>query len=130
MANALTDLKNSVWLVTGCSSGFGKSLSALLASRGAKVAATARRPETLKHLPDDKSSVLKLELDVTKPDTVAASIAATLERFGRLDVVVNNAGIGVIGPVEDATDQQTREQFEINVFGLLSVTRAVQPISA
>ena len=128
MPSTPNTVNGTVWLVTGCSSGFGRSLSGLLASKGAKLAATARRVRALTHLADDSDSVLKLELDVTNPGTIAAAVDATMNRFGRLDVVVNNAGIGVIGPVEDATDQQTREQFEINVFGLLNVTRAVQPV--
>lgn len=117
----------AVWLVTGCSSGFGKALAAELARTGRRVVATARKPETLAYLPK-ADTTLTAALDVTKPDSVAAAVEAATARFGRLDVVVNNAGIGVIGPVEDVTDADTRLQFEVNVFGVFAVTRAVAPV--
>jgi NAD(P)-dependent dehydrogenase (short-subunit alcohol dehydrogenase family) len=120
--------RKPVWLITGCSSGFGRALSAALFAKGVSVIATARNPKTLAHLPDGHDRVLKVALDVTQPETIDAAIAAAVERLGRIDVLVNNAGIGVIGPVEDVTDEQTRLQFEVNVFGLIAVTRAAQPI--
>lgn len=118
----------AVWLVTGCSSGFGRALSAALHARATPLVATARNPADLGHLPDAESNLLKVNLDVIRPNTIKRAFDAAMERFGRVDVVVNNAGIGVIGPVEELTDAQTREQFEINVFGLIAVTRAAQPI--
>lgn len=118
----------AVWLVTGCSSGFGRAITAALHARGTPLVATARDPAALGHLPDGGPDLLKVALDVTRPDTVKAAFQAAMARFGRVDVVVNNAGIGVIGPVEEVTDAQTRLQFEVNVFGLIEVTRASQPI--
>lgn len=118
---------NSVWLVTGCSSGFGKSIATRLSETGVRLVATARKKAALDYLPD-ADHVLKTELDVTQPDIIKAALQKTIERFGQLDIVVNNAGIGVIGPVEDVTESQTREQFEVNVFGVLNVVRATVPI--
>lgn len=118
---------DAVWLVTGCSSGFGKALATRLHAEGKRVVATARRPELLAFLPDRDPKVLKVALDVTKPATIHAAMSATLQTFGQLDVVINNAGIGVIGPTEDVTDEQTRHQFEVNVFGVFNVVRAVAP---
>lgn len=118
----------SVWLITGCSSGFGKALSALVAHRGFKLVATARNPADLGHLDDSNPRICKVALDVTRPDTIAAAVAQAIASFGTIDVVVNNAGIGVVGPVEDITDEQTRLQFEVNVFGLLNVVRATAPV--
>jgi NAD(P)-dependent dehydrogenase (short-subunit alcohol dehydrogenase family) len=119
---------DAVWLITGCSSGFGKALSALVAQRGFRLVATARNPADLGHLPDDDPRIVKVALDVTKPGTIKAAIADAIERFRAIDVVVNNAGIGVVGPLEDITEEQTRLQFEINVFGVLNVVRATAPL--
>jgi NAD(P)-dependent dehydrogenase (short-subunit alcohol dehydrogenase family) len=117
----------AVWLVTGCSSGFGKSLSRLLSKNGRRLVATARDIAALGHLAASEHT-LKATLDVTKPDTITRALKAGMDAFGRIDVVVNNAGIGVIGPVEDVTDEQVRKQFEVNVFGILNVIRATAPI--
>jgi NAD(P)-dependent dehydrogenase (short-subunit alcohol dehydrogenase family) len=124
----MTKDPSPVWLITGCSSGFGKALSAQLAAAGTRVVATARRTEALGHLPDDAPHVAKARLDVTDPASIAASVEMALARFGRLDVVVNNAGIGVIGSVEDVTPEQTRLQFDVNVHGMFNVIRATAPV--
>ena len=118
---------DAVWLVSGCSSGFGRALADALNRRGDRLIATARRPDQLAFLPAGER-VLKAELDVTRPETIELAFAQALAQFGRLDVVVNNAGIGVIGPVEEITESDTRRQFEVNVFGVIAVTRAAQPI--
>ena len=99
----------AVWLVTGCSSGFGKAISAALAARDSPMVATARRPEVLTHL-DEKPRTIKAALDVTKPDTIASALRAGLDAFGRIDVVVNNAGIGFIGPVARRVDLTARRR--------------------
>jgi NAD(P)-dependent dehydrogenase (short-subunit alcohol dehydrogenase family) len=124
----MIDTSSAVWLVTGCSSGFGKAISAQLAAAGTPVVATARNPAALGHLPDDAAHVVKAALDVTDPASIAAAIDAAVARFGRIDVVVNNAGIGVIGPVEDVTPEQTRLQFDVNVHGMFNVIRATAPL--
>jgi NAD(P)-dependent dehydrogenase (short-subunit alcohol dehydrogenase family) len=117
----------AVWLVTGCSSGFGKAIASHLAGKGRRVIATARNLKSLPILPGDGVTSHRAILDVTKKDTIAAAVQMAHDRFGRLDVVVNNAGIGVIGPLEDVTDAQTRDQFEVNVFGMFNVIRATAP---
>lgn len=117
-----------VWLITGCSSGFGKALASALAARSQPLVATARHVEALEYLGTETDTLAKLALDVTNHAQVQAAISTAEARFGRIDVVVNNAGIGVIGPVEDVTEDQIRHQFEVNVFGVLNVTRAAQPL--
>lgn len=118
---------DAVWLVTGCSSGFGRALASALHRRGTRLVATSRNPADLAFLPDDDPKLLKAPLDVTLRAQADDAVAAAAARFGRLDVVVNNAGIGVIGPVEDVTEEQTRLQFEVNVFGVINVVRAAAP---
>lgn len=116
------------WLITGCSSGFGQNLAQAALARGDNVAATARRPETLSGLCNGyPETAMALELDVTRPETVRSAIDAAVERFGRIDVVVNNAGYGLQSAVEEATEAQIRDMFEVNVFGPLNVIRAVLP---
>ena len=119
------DLKGQVWLITGASAGFGRCLSDEILARGGIVVATARNPATVQDIvakaPD---RVLGVALDVTKPDQIAAAIAATKARFGRLDVLVNNAGYGFLSGVEEAGDQEIRDLFEVNFFGLVATTQA------
>jgi NAD(P)-dependent dehydrogenase (short-subunit alcohol dehydrogenase family) len=117
-----------VWLITGCSSGFGRELVEVALARGARAVATARDPSRLDALlvgHADRS--LALALDVTDPDQVAGAVRSAVERFGRIDVLVNNAGRGFAGAVEEASDDEVRATFELNVFGLLAMTRAVLP---
>jgi len=115
-----------VALITGASSGIGLATANLFADRGWRVVATMRRPSDggalLEH-----PQVTVLPLDVTDPVSVQAAVAATLDRFGRIDAVVNNAGYGLFGPFETATDEQIRRQFATNVDGVFAVTRAVLP---
>jgi len=117
-----------VLLITGSSSGFGLSLAERALARGLRVAVTARRPEAVRELCDRyPGQALPLRMDVTVPEQVSAGIAAAVDAFGRLDVVVNNAGYGLIGGVEEVSEEQIRAQFETNVFGALTVTRSVLP---
>ena len=121
---------SKVWFITGTSRGLGRAFAESALERGDKVAATARNVAALDDLVtkygDD--AVLPLALDVTDKAAVAAAVAAAHEKFGRLDVVVNNAGYGLFGMVEEVTEQQLRDQMETNLFGAFWVTQAVLPI--
>jgi NAD(P)-dependent dehydrogenase (short-subunit alcohol dehydrogenase family) len=116
------------WMITGCSTGFGRVLAELLLARGERVAATARKPETLADLVAPHGDrALALRLDVTKPDDIEAALAVIEDRFGAVDVLVNNAGYGGLGTVENAPIAQARAMFETNFFGTLAMTKAVLP---
>ncbi|MER5910905.1 SDR family NAD(P)-dependent oxidoreductase [Streptomyces sp. NPDC001982] len=121
---------SKVWFITGTSRGLGRSFAESALERGDKVAASARNMAALDDLVtkygDD--AVLPLALDVTDKSAVAAAVAAAHEKFGRLDVAVNNAGYGLFGMVEEITEQQLRDQMETNLFGAFWVTQAVLPI--
>ncbi|MBW6523259.1 SDR family NAD(P)-dependent oxidoreductase [Sphingomonas sp. RHCKR47] len=117
-----------VWLVTGCSTGFGRALAERVLARGWRVVATARGEDRVADLiaraPD---RALAVDLDVTDPAQVRAAVAAATERFGRVDVLVNNAGYGYQSSVEEGDEAEIRAQFDANVFGLFAMTRAVLP---
>ena len=113
-------------LITGCSSGFGEAAARLFASRGFAVVATARQPETIRHL-EQAGTVLVTRLDVEDTDSIKAAVAEAIARFGRIDVLVNNAGFGLFGVFEATPREKIAEQFAVNVFGLMDVTRAVLP---
>jgi NAD(P)-dependent dehydrogenase (short-subunit alcohol dehydrogenase family) len=121
------DPTRRTWLVTGASRGLGRALSEAVLERGERLVATARRPELLDDLTERDPDGLALRLDVTDRAGAQDAVAATVERFGRLDVVVNNAGYGHFGAVEELSDEELRRQFEVNVFGVLNVTRAALP---
>lgn len=117
-----------VWFITGTSSGFGHSLAEEVLRRGERVVATARDPKTLDALVAmAPNRVEALALDVTKAAQVQPAIDAALERFGRIDVVVNNAGFSIVGAVEETSDADLRATLETMFFGAATVTRAVLP---
>ncbi|WP_421868399.1 oxidoreductase [Pararhizobium sp.] len=117
-----------VWFITGCSTGFGRQLAQQTLSLGYPTVVTARNPAQVEDLvAGNEDKALALQLDVTKPDEVEAAVQAALARFGRIDVLVNNAGIGYFGSVEESELDEVRRMFEINVWGLAAVTRAVLP---
>jgi len=116
-----------VWFITGCSTGFGRELARLTAARGWPTVVTARDASRVADLAEDHPDVLPLALDVTDPGQVAEAVRAATERFGRIDVLVNNAGYGYQASVEEAEEDEIRAQFEANVFGLFAITRAVLP---
>ncbi len=117
-----------VWLVTGCSTGFGLELARLVLARGHRCAVTARDAARLDGLcADTADRALPLALDVTDPAQIAAAVAATEALFGRIDVLVNNAGYGYQASIEEGEEAEIRAQFDANVFGLFALTRAVLP---
>jgi NAD(P)-dependent dehydrogenase (short-subunit alcohol dehydrogenase family) len=117
-----------VWFITGCSTGFGQELARLVLARGWRAAVTARDKSRLSALVEDAGDrALALDLDVTDAAQVKASVAAAEARFGRIDVLVNNAGYGYQSSIEEGEEDQIRAQFDANVFGLFALTRAVLP---
>ncbi len=118
-----------VWLITGCSTGFGRELAKYVLENGNKAAVTARKPEDVQDIVDGNTqNAIALKLDVTKNEEIKAAVAETLAKFGRIDVLVNNAGIGYFGAIEESEDDAVRKMFEINVFGLARMTQEVLPI--
>lgn len=118
-----------VWFITGTSTGFGRVLAEAVLTHGDRLLATARQTEALNDITSryPPEQVRVVPLDVTKQTQVQTAIEAALTTFGRIDVVVNNAGYGVLGAIEEVSDAQMRAQFETNVFGVLNVVRAVLP---
>ncbi len=120
---------SKVWFITGTSRGFGRVFAESALERGDRVAATARNIASLDDLTAKYGdAVLPLTLDVTDKAAAGAAVAAAHEKFGRLDVVVNNAGYGLFGMIEELSEQQLRDQLETNLFGAFWVTQAVLPI--
>ena len=117
------------WFITGTSSGFGRAFAEHAIARGHNVAATARRVDALADLvalaPD---RVMALELDVVGAGAAERAMVAAVERFGRIDVLVNNAGYGVVGALEETPDAELRALMDTNFFGAMAVTRAVLPV--
>jgi NAD(P)-dependent dehydrogenase (short-subunit alcohol dehydrogenase family) len=116
------------WFITGASTGFGRLLTEYLASIGAQVVATARNADHLKDLTTQYPGNIFIEtLDVTKPATIEHAVADALAEVGHIDVLVNNAGYGVNGAIEEVTDNEFMPMFDTNVFGLIHVTKAFLP---
>lgn len=121
-------MPNKVWFITGTSRGFGRVWAQAALARGDRVAATARDVKTLAPLVERYGDlVAPFTLDVTDKAACAAAIAAAHERFGRLDVLVNNAGYGLFGTIEEVSESEARAQLETNLFGALWVTQAALP---
>ena len=119
---------NKVWFITGCSTGFGRELAKYVLELGYKAVVTARNPDDVKDIvaqyPDTS---IALKLDVTKPEDVKASVKQALATFKQIDVLVNNAGIGYFGAIEESEEAEVRRMFEINFFGLAAMTKEVLP---
>lgn len=115
-----------VWFITGCSSGFGRELATQALALGYRVVLTARKPADVEELAA-RGDALVLKLDVTKPKHIDAAVRAAEKKFGRIDVLVNNAGIGYFAAIEEGEDDEVRRMFEINVFGLGRMIQAVLP---
>jgi NAD(P)-dependent dehydrogenase (short-subunit alcohol dehydrogenase family) len=117
-----------VWLITGCSKGLGRSLAEAVIEQGYRAVVTARDPDTLNALIElAPERVQALALDVNSEVQIQDAVSRTITRFGRIDVLVNNAGYGLAGAVEEVSDAEAREQMETNVFAVLKLTRAVLP---
>ncbi len=118
-----------VWLITGCSTGFGRELARLVLTRGWRAVITARDPAQVMDLVEGHADrALALALDVTRHDQVQLVVAEARRRFGRIDVLVNNAGYGYLAAIEEGEDDAVRAMFETNVFGLIDITKEVLPI--
>ncbi|WP_307864745.1 SDR family oxidoreductase [Allobranchiibius sp. CTAmp26] len=121
-------MASKVWFITGASKGFGREWAIAALERGDKVAATARKTDTLDDLVQKYGdAILPLQLDVNDHDADFAAVKAAHDNFGRLDVVVNNAGYGHFGMVEELSEQELRDQLETNLFGAIWVTQAALP---
>lgn len=117
-----------VWFITGSSRGLGRSLTAAVLEAGDKVAATARNPEHLKDLQQQyPNQILPLQLDVTAQEEILKAVADTIQHFGRIDVLVNNAGFGITGAAEAFTEEQVLSQLQTNLYAPIAITRAVLP---
>jgi NAD(P)-dependent dehydrogenase (short-subunit alcohol dehydrogenase family) len=113
-----------IWMVTGASKGLGSSLVQKLLSQGYKVAATSRN---LKDLNEETADFLPLQVDLLNEQSIAQAVASAINKFGKIDVLVNNAGYGQIGTLEELTDAEARANFDVNVFGSLNFIRGIMP---
>jgi NAD(P)-dependent dehydrogenase (short-subunit alcohol dehydrogenase family) len=120
--------EKKVWFITGCSTGFGRALATNLLENGYRVAVTARNADKVADLVAiDPENALAIALDVTDKEQVADAVATAEEHFGRIDVLVNNAGFGYFGAIEESDEAEVRSMFEANFWGLAEMTRAVLP---
>lgn len=117
----------SVWLVTGASRGLGVEIARAAVAGGEKVAVAARRPDSVPEDIREREEVLTVGLDVTDTDQIYRAVEEVVGKFGRIDVLVNNAGRGLLGALEEISDAEARSLFDVNVFGLINTTRAVLP---
>ena len=119
---------SKVWFVTGATRGIGSEIANAALAAGNKVVATGRSPEAVRKALGATDDLFITALDVTNENQVNTAVTTAVEHFGRIDVLINNAGYGQLGVFEESTPQQVRAQYETNVFGLMAVTRAVLPI--
>jgi NADP-dependent 3-hydroxy acid dehydrogenase YdfG len=118
-----------VWLVTGCSSGFGRAIATVALQAGYRVAVAARKLEAIQDLIDAyPQAAIPLKLDVTDYGQIKSAVVNVIDKFGQIDVVVNNAGIGYFGAVEESQEEDIRSMFEVNFWGLSEMTRQVLPL--
>ncbi len=120
--------KPLIWFITGTAQGFGKELVGAALARGDFVVATSRTPDKVKaDFPNAKDHLACISLDLQNPAQINDAVQKAIAKFGRIDVLVNNAGYGLLGAIEEVTDEEIRAIFEVNLFGLLRVTRAILP---
>ena len=125
----MTQNTDPVWFITGCSTGFGRELARLVIARGWRAVVTARDRAKVADLAEGSGErVLALSLDVTEAGQIAAAVGDAQKKFGRVDVLVNNAGYGYQSSIEEGEEDKIRAQFDANVFGLFALTRAVLPV--
>jgi len=121
-------MQKRVWLITGCSSGFGRALVKEVASRGEIAIGTVRKKDQVQELEAiDPKLVKGVVLDVQKQETIDAAAKLIREEYGRLDVLVNNAGYGSLGPIEEAQEEEIMRQFDVNVFGCIRMIKMALP---
>lgn len=124
----MTESNPPVWLITGCSTGFGRELARAVLARGFRAVVTARNPDSVTDLVAGREGqAIALKLDVTNRDEVESAVRQAEQAFGRIDVLVNNAGIGYFGAIEESEESEVRRMFEINVFGLARMIHVVLP---
>lgn len=124
----MSDTNTKVWVITGCSTGFGRELAAAVLEHGHRAVVTARRPDSVADIAAPHGDrALVHRLDVTDPGDVRTTVRVAEATFGRIDVLVNNAGIGYFGAFEESEEDEVRRMMEINVFGLARMTQAVLP---
>lgn len=120
---------SKVWFITGCSTGFGRELAKQVLANGDRAAVASRKTEDVADIIKDYPEMaIAIKLDVTDAAEITASVKQITEKFSRIDVLVNNAGIGYFGAIEESEEAEIRRMFEINFFGLANVTKAVLPI--
>ncbi|MDJ0616400.1 MAG: SDR family oxidoreductase [Calothrix sp. MO_192.B10] len=125
----MTNNNSKVWFITGSSTGFGRILAETLLKQGDRVIATARKPEQLEDLiAQYPETAIGLRLDVTDKAEIRTVIEKAIAAFGQIDVLVNNAGYGLIGALEEVSDEQIQRNFDTNLFGAINVIRAVLPM--
>ena len=119
---------NKVWLITGCSTGFGRELAKQVLAKGYQVAVAARNTNDVQDIiAAYPTNAIAVKLDVTIAQEIKEAVQMTIQKFGQIDVLVNNAGIGYFAAVEESEEEEVRKMFEINVFGLAKMTQAVLP---
>ncbi len=120
---------SKVWFITGCSTGFGRELAKEVLAAGYRAAVASRNTDDVKDIVEAyPDNAIAVKLDVTKADEISAAVEQVQNKFGQIDVLVNNAGIGYFGAIEESEEDEVRRMFEINFFGLANVTKAVLPI--
>ena len=120
---------SKVWLITGCSTGFGRELAKEVLKAGYKAGVASRNTDDVKDIVDEyPNTAIAVKLDVTNAAEITAAVQQVTQKFGTIDVLVNNAGIGYFGAIEESEDEETRRMFEINFFGLANMTKEVLPI--
>jgi NAD(P)-dependent dehydrogenase (short-subunit alcohol dehydrogenase family) len=120
---------SKVWLITGCSTGFGRELAKEILKAGYKAGVASRNTDDVKDIiAEYPETAIAVKLDVTKPDEIKAAVKQVKEKFGQIDVLVNNAGIGYFGAIEESEENEVRRMFEINFWGLANITNEVLPL--